>query len=136
MARILSTKVLKSVENINDADEWDLTPLHYLVLFNEDMPETVLLLRHRGADFLRRSSYIKATPFQLLMRGNKATSCIALATAAAESNPSMSIQFMSQVMAGGQADFDNVNLLLENRLRVLKQREEDTRKWLRAEFDV
>jgi len=135
MERILSAKILKYIDNINVRDEWDLTPMHYLVLFNDDMPETVTLLRRRGADLLRRSSHIGATPFQLLMRGGRAASCMAL-LASAESDPAMSVAFMRQAMAGGYADFDKVDRVLRDRLQILKQREAKKREQLRTEFNA
>jgi ankyrin repeat protein len=135
MERILSAKILKYIDNINIQDEWDLTPMHYLVLFNEDMPETFTLLRRRGADPLRRSSHIGATPFQLLMRRGRAASCMAL-LASADSDPTMSVAFMGQAMAGVYADFDKVHRVLQDRLQILKQREAKKREQLRTEFNA
>jgi ankyrin repeat protein len=135
MERILSAKILKYIDNINVPDEWDLTPMHYLLLFNDDMPETVTLLLRRGADLLMRSSHIGATPFQLLMRGSNVASSMAL-LASAGSGTARSVDFMTQAMVGGYADFDKVDRALQDRLQTLKQREAEKREQLRTEFNA
>jgi ankyrin repeat protein len=135
MEKILSTKILKYVDDINFRDEWDLTPMHYLLLFNDDMPETVTLLLHHGADLLMRSSHIRATLLQLLMRKSKTASCEAF-LAVAQSGTVLSLDLMRQAIAGGYADFDKVHRALQDRLQTLKQRESEKREQLRAECNA
>lgn len=133
MERILSSKILKYVDNINTPDEWDLTPMYCLVLFNEDMPETAALLCLRGADPLRQSSHIGASPLQLLRQRSKLASCKAL-LAFIVSNPAMRVVFLRQARADADVDFDKVGRVLMDRLQIIRQREAKMREQLHTEF--
>ncbi|KAH7007664.1 ankyrin repeat-containing domain protein [Ilyonectria destructans] len=133
MERILSSKILKYVDNINTADEWGLTPMHYLVLFNEDMPKTATLLCRRGADPLRQSSHIGASPLQLLRQRSKLASCMALLTFVV-SNPAMRVVFLRQARADADVDFEKVGRVLMDRLQIIRQREAKMREQLHTEF--
>lgn len=132
MERILF-KILKYVDDINTPDEWDLTPLDYLVLFHEDMPKTATLLCRRGADPLRKSSRIRASPVQLVRQGSKLESSMAL-LAFVVSDPTMMAVLLRQARADPVVDFNTVGRVLRDRVQILRQRDAKMREQLRAEF--
>jgi ankyrin repeat protein len=134
MERILSTKILKYIDDINVPDKWDLTPLHYLALFNDDMPETAMLLCRRGADLLRQSSRIGATPFQILTGRDRVAGIGFLVSAMSSST--ISPAFVRRALEEGRPDFDKINRVLEERLQILKQQEAKMSEQLRAEFNA
>ncbi|KAH6974500.1 hypothetical protein BKA56DRAFT_734054 [Ilyonectria sp. MPI-CAGE-AT-0026] len=134
MERILF-KILKYVDNINTPDEWDLTPLDYLVLFNEDMPKTATLLCRRGADPLRKSSRIRASPVQLVRQGSKSASSMALLEFVV-SSPAMMVVLLRQAMTDPVVEFSRVGRLLGDRLQILRQRDAKMREQLQAEFNA
>ncbi|KAH6873479.1 ankyrin repeat-containing domain protein [Thelonectria olida] len=133
MERILSAKVLKYVDDMNAPDEWDLTPLHYLVLFNDDMLDTITLLFRRGADLLRQSSHIGANPLQLLTRRNIGELGIALLVSG-ELDPVMRDEFMKRATEEDGTDFDKVNRVLRSRVQILKERTVRETEQCRTEF--
>lgn len=134
MERILF-KILKYVDNIDTPDEWDLTPLDYLVLFNEDMPKTATLLCRRGADPLRKSSRIRASPVQLVRQGSKSASSMALLEFVV-SNPAMMIVLLRQAMTDPVVDFNTVGRVLRDRVQIIRQRDAKMREQLQAEFNA
>lgn len=118
MERMLSAKILKYVDDINAPDEWGLTPLPYLVLFNNDMIGTIAMLYRRGPNLFRQSTHINATPFQLMRRKYRAEFCLQL-FASGRLNLARNIICLMGAAEENLVDFERVNYVLRNRVQIL-----------------
>lgn len=132
---MLSAKILKYVDDVNASDDWDLRPMHYLVLFHNDLPETLIYLHRRGFNLLKRSPCIRATPFQLLLQTGERNSYLALLMSA-NPDPVKSILSMKRATAGRDVDEKEILRLLKERFQTLKAQKEKMCGEFRAKFNA